>query len=145
MQALTDNMGLHAYVDLDRLNKNQVLQTMQQIVDGVNIQDLEVLRASLALEMINEREESPEAQPHPPTADPDKKQWGFVCDHCNANIRQKNDFHKHQQYGTQRSGFKVYKQSCHCRMIQCLKRRQDGTAVLEQKLVASHAWPARML
>ncbi|KIW52710.1 hypothetical protein PV05_08334 [Exophiala xenobiotica] len=105
LQALVDYVGLHTYVSLDLLNKDEVLGTMQQIVDGVNIRDLEVLRASPAPEKIDEREESPDAQPHPPTTDPDKKQWVFVCDHCTAYIRQKNDFHKHQQYGTQRSGY----------------------------------------
>ena len=111
LQALVDDVGFHTYGSLDLLNKDEVLRTMQQIVDGVNIRDLEVLRASPAPEMIDEREESPDAQPHPPTTDPDKKQWVFVCDHCNADIRQKNDFHKHQQYGTQRSGFRVHKYS----------------------------------
>jgi len=95
-----DDVGLHAYIDLDCLRKDQALQIMRKIVDGVNIQELEVLRASPAPETIDERQESPEAQPHTPTIDLDNKRWGFVCDRCNAHIREKNDFHKQEQYGT---------------------------------------------
>jgi hypothetical protein len=72
LQALVDDAGLHSYIDLDSLEKDQVMQVMQvmqKIVDGVNMQDLEVVRDSPRPEIVTERQDSPAAQAHPPTVD----------------------------------------------------------------------------
>ncbi|KAK5308343.1 hypothetical protein LTR99_001318 [Exophiala xenobiotica] len=66
LQALVDDAGLHSYIDFDSLEKDQV---MQKIVDGVNMQDLEVVRDSQRPEIVTERQDSPAAQSHPPTVD----------------------------------------------------------------------------
>ncbi|KAK5232105.1 hypothetical protein LTR47_006946 [Exophiala xenobiotica] len=69
LQALVDDAGLHSYIDLDSLEKDQVMQVMQKIVDGVNMQDLEVVRDSPRPEIVTERQDSPAAPAHLPTVD----------------------------------------------------------------------------
>ncbi|KAJ9498428.1 hypothetical protein H2202_006115 [Exophiala xenobiotica] len=111
LQGLVDDMGLHSCIDLDCLEKDQVMLVMHKIVDGVDIQHLEVTRDSQSPisspETVVEKQDSPTTQPPPPTVALNKDHWVFVCDRCNAYVRATNDFNQHQQYDTQRTDLKA--------------------------------------
>ncbi|KAK5465129.1 hypothetical protein LTS15_001692 [Exophiala xenobiotica] len=107
LQGLVDDAGLHSYIDLDSLEKDQVMLVMHQIVDGINIQELEVARESLSpvpspvpsLETVIERQNSPTTRSPPPTVALNKDHWVF-----RTGLRARFNLTTAEWYGTSDDG-----------------------------------------